>query len=109
MITIAHLGPSGTYTEQAALAYANWVQQETGQEAILSPCSSIAQTLKAVAQGKAEQAVVPVENSIEGTVAVTLDLLWQLDMNSNNPQQDSPLVLVVDDDSKMRMQLRQVM
>lgn len=79
MITIAHLGPSGTYTEQAALAYANWVQQETGQEAILSPCSSIAQTLKAVAQGKADQAVVPVENSIEGTVAVTLDLLWQLD------------------------------
>ncbi len=30
-------------------------------------------------------------------------------MNSNNPQQNSPLVLVVDDDSKMRMQLRQVM
>lgn len=30
-------------------------------------------------------------------------------MNSNNPQQNSPLVLVVDDDSKVRMQLRQVM
>lgn len=30
-------------------------------------------------------------------------------MKSNNPQQDSPLVLVVDDDSKIRMQLRQVM
>lgn len=30
-------------------------------------------------------------------------------MNSNNLQQDSPLVLVVDDDSKTRMQLRQVM
>ena len=79
MILIAHLGPPGTYTEQAALAYVNWVRQETGQEAILCPYSSIAQTLRAVAQGQADLAVVPVENSIEGSVAITLDTLWQLD------------------------------
>lgn len=78
-VSIAHLGPSGTYTEQAALAYANWLHQKTGQEALLCPYVSIAQTLRAVAQGKAELAVVPVENSIEGSVAITLDLLWQLD------------------------------
>lgn len=78
-VSIAHLGPSGTYTEQAALAYANWVQQETGQEAILHPYPSIALALKAVAQSQVELAVVPVENSIEGSVTVTLDLLWQLD------------------------------
>ena len=78
-VTIAHLGPSGTYTEQAALAYANWVQQETGQKAILHPYPSIALALKAVAQAQVDLAVVPVENSIEGSVTVTLDLLWQLD------------------------------
>lgn len=78
-VSIAHLGPPGTYAEQAALAYVNWVRQETGQEAILCPYPSIAQTLRAVDQGEVDLAVVPVENSIEGSVAVTLDTLWQLD------------------------------
>jgi len=79
MISIAHLGPSGTYTEQAALAYVNWVHQKTGQSAILCPYPNIAKTLRAVTEGQAELAVVPVENSIEGSVAITLDMLWQLD------------------------------
>lgn len=79
MISIAHLGPPGTYSEQAALAYVNWFAKHTGQEAILCPYPSIARTLRAVAQGEAELAVVPVENSIEGSVAITLDTLWQLD------------------------------
>ena len=78
-VSIAHLGPAGTYAEQAALAYVNWVRQETGQEAILCPYPSIAQTVRAVDQGEVDLAVVPVENSIEGSVAVTLDTLWQLD------------------------------
>jgi prephenate dehydratase len=78
-VSIAHLGPPGTYAEQAALAYVNWVRQETGQEAILCPYPSIAQTVRAVDQGEVDLAVVPVENSIEGSVAVTLDTLWQLD------------------------------
>ncbi|GAC1459601.1 MAG: prephenate dehydratase [Chamaesiphon sp.] len=77
-VSIAHLGPSGTYTEAAALAYANWLT-ETGQQALLCPYPSIAQTLRATAQGHANLAVVPVENSIEGSVAITLDTLWQLD------------------------------
>jgi len=78
-LSIAHLGPSGTNTEAAAMAYANWLSQ-TGQEAILCPYPSIAQTLRATAQGQAHLAVVPVENSIEGSVVITLDTLWQLDM-----------------------------
>lgn len=77
-ISIAHLGPSGTYAEAAALAYANWLSQ-MGQEALLCPYPSIAQSLRATAQGQAHLAVVPVENSIEGSVAMTLDTLWQLD------------------------------
>jgi prephenate dehydratase len=76
---IAHLGPPGTYTEQATLAYVDLVQQKSGVEAILCPYPNISQTLRAVAQGDAQLAVVPVENSIEGGVTMTLDTLWQLD------------------------------
>ena len=75
-VSIAHLGPSGTYTELAALAYVNSLERVSS---ILCPYPSIAQTLRAVAQSQAELAVVPVENSIEGSVAMTLDTLWQLD------------------------------
>jgi prephenate dehydratase len=78
-LSIAHLGPAGTYAEEAALTYANWLAEETGQTAQLCPCPSIAQTLYSTAGGKTEIAVVPVENSIEGGVTFTLDTLWQLE------------------------------
>ncbi|MBW4512617.1 MAG: prephenate dehydratase [Scytonematopsis contorta HA4267-MV1] len=78
-LSIAHLGPPGTYAEQAALFYVNWLAKNTGVEAILCPYPSIAQTLKAVASQQAQLAMVPVENSIEGGVTMTLDTLWQLD------------------------------
>lgn len=78
-ISIAHLGPPGTYTEAAALAYAQTLASETGSQPLLCSCPSIAQTIRSVDQGQAHLAVIPVENSIEGTVAVTLDSLWQLD------------------------------
>lgn len=78
-VSIAHLGPPGTYAEAAALAYAHTLASETGSQPLLCPCPSIAQTIRSVAQGQAHLAVIPVENSIEGSVAVTLDTLWQLD------------------------------
>lgn len=78
-LSLAYLGPNGTYTEMAATIYSQWLQRHTGKNTVLQPCSSIAQALKATAQGKAALAVVPVENSIEGSVTVTLDTLWQLD------------------------------
>lgn len=78
-VTIAHLGPVGTYAESAALACADWLRQTTGQSATLQPYPSIAQTIHAVAMGETDLAVVPVENSIEGSVTVTLDTLWQFD------------------------------
>lgn len=78
-LSIAHLGPTGTNAETAALAYADWLKQQTGQATTLCPYPSIAQTLQAVAQGDTALAVVPVENSIEGSVTTTLDTLWQLD------------------------------
>ncbi len=78
-ISIAHLGPPGTYAEQAAITYSNWLTQVTEEKAFLCPYSTIAQTLRAVSQGQSSLGVVPVENSIEGGVTVTLDTLWQLD------------------------------
>lgn len=78
-LSIAHLGPPGTYAEQATVLYINWLTQKTGIETILCPYPSIAQSLQAVAAGKTQLAVVPVENSIEGSVTMTMDALWQLD------------------------------
>ncbi|MDY6784693.1 MAG: prephenate dehydratase [Cyanobacteriota bacterium] len=78
-ISIACLGPPGTNAEAAALAYSHFLKNSTGEEALLCPYSNIAQTLRCVAQREADLAVVPVENSIGGSVAVALDTLWQLE------------------------------
>ncbi|MBD2096679.1 prephenate dehydratase [Trichocoleus sp. FACHB-591] len=78
-VSIAHLGPSGTNAETAALAFSHHLTQSTGQSTLLCPYSNIGQTLRAVAQGDTQMAVVPVENSIEGIVTITLDTLWQFD------------------------------
>jgi prephenate dehydratase len=80
-ISIAYLGPPGTYAEAAALAYIQTLVREagSGSEPLLCPYPSIAKTLQSVAQEQANLAVVPVENSIEGSVSITLDMLWQLD------------------------------
>ena len=78
-ISLAHLGPTGTNTETAALAYRNWLIETTGQKVRLCPCNTIAQTLHLVAQNEADLAVVPLENSIQGSVTITLDTLWELE------------------------------
>lgn len=76
-ISLAHLGPTGTNTETAALAYADWLATNKQQEVILCPYPSIAMTLQAVAKGDVDLAVVPIENSIEGSVTIVLDTLWR--------------------------------
>jgi prephenate dehydratase len=77
MLKIAHLGPTGTYTEAAALAYAQTAL--SGTDVCLQPYANIARTLQAVASGEAILGIVPVENSIEGSVTMTADTIWQLD------------------------------
>ena len=64
---IGYLGPEGTYTEQAARLYA--------PGADLTPYPSIRAVGTAVADGELDVGVVPIENSLEGSVTVTLDLL----------------------------------
>lgn len=76
--SIAYLGPPGTYAEVAALQWLDRLSQ-TDKDTALRSYPSIAQALKAAATEQAAWAVVPVENSIEGSVTMTLDSLWQLD------------------------------
>ena len=64
---LAFLGPYGTYTEEAALLY------DPGAD--LQPFPNITAVGTAVASGETEEGVVPIENSIEGSVNFTLDLL----------------------------------
>lgn len=76
---IAYLGPKGTYSEVATLHYAQYLYEKKGIKSELVPINSISQTLRTLAKGDVDVAVVPVENSIEGTVAITLDTLWELE------------------------------
>jgi prephenate dehydratase len=48
-------------------------------ELSLLPCHTIPQAIDAVTQGKCQLAIVPVENSIQGGVTMTLDTLWEKD------------------------------
>lgn len=69
---VAFLGPQGTFTEEALRASAERVVG-AGYEAVALP--TVHETVMAVQQGAADRAVVPIENSIEGGVAATLDTL----------------------------------
>jgi prephenate dehydratase len=64
----AFLGPRGTFSEEAALDFA-------GDDAELVAFNSFPALVSAVETGLASAAVLPIENSIEGAVSTTLDLL----------------------------------
>ncbi|CAN5718438.1 prephenate dehydratase [soil metagenome] len=66
---IGFLGPQGTFTEQALLTQADLADDE------LVPIESIPGVLAATAAGEVDLGFVAIENSIEGTVNVTLDTL----------------------------------
>ena len=70
---IAHLGPAGTYGEQATLAL---VELEGWGDVELLPCVGLRAVVERLADGDCSAAVVPVENSVEGGVTATLDALW---------------------------------
>ncbi|HEX4437537.1 MAG TPA: prephenate dehydratase [Solirubrobacteraceae bacterium] len=65
----AFLGPAGTFSEEALLAGAEPAAVEP------LPKPTIFETVMALRDGEAELAVVPIENSLEGSINVTLDLL----------------------------------
>jgi prephenate dehydratase len=67
-MAIAFLGPRGTFSEEAALIHA-------GKDADMVAVPGIPALVSAVETGLAEVAVLPIENSIEGPISTTLDLL----------------------------------
>jgi len=67
--SFAYLGPKGTFTESAFL------QMPIADGAELIPAESVREALNLVRSGKAFGALVPIENSVEGSVATTLDEL----------------------------------
>ena len=71
---IAFLGPVGTYGEQAAVRLCQLEQIEAPE---LLPQVGIRAVVKALAEGRCEAAVVPVENSVEGGVTACMDALWE--------------------------------
>jgi chorismate mutase/prephenate dehydratase len=67
-VRVAYLGPAGTYTHQAA-------SQQFGRMAEFMPTVTISEIFREVEGGRCAYGVVPVENSSEGVVSHTLDLL----------------------------------
>jgi prephenate dehydratase len=68
-IIVGYLGPHGTYSEEVAMCLYN------GDKVDFRTYSSIDMAIKAVESGEVTQCIVPIENSLEGSVNVTLDIL----------------------------------
>lgn len=67
-LAVAFLGPQGTFTQAAAVKH-------FGHAALTHACASIDEVFRQVEGGNADYAVVPVENSTEGAIGRTLDLM----------------------------------
>ena len=72
-ITVAYLGPKGTFSESATFKH-------FGHAAVGQPSPSIDEVFRSVESGAADFGVVPVENSTEGAVGRSLDLMPQTPM-----------------------------
>ncbi len=69
LLKVAYLGPRGTFTEEATRKFFNNVDAE------LIPITTISGVISMVERGHADMGVLPIENSVEGSVTTTLDLL----------------------------------
>ncbi|MBT3311860.1 MAG: prephenate dehydratase [Desulfobacterales bacterium] len=70
---VAYLGPEATFSHIAALNH-------FGHSALFAPKSNIGDIFNAVEKDSCHFGVVPVENSIEGSVNLTLDFLFESDL-----------------------------
>ncbi len=70
---VAVLGPIGSFSEEIALKL-------VGSRSPLKYCSKIEEVVRVVSEGKADYGIVPIENSINGTVIPTLDALMDYDV-----------------------------
>ena len=69
VIRVGFLGPHGTFAEEAVLTQPDLADQE------LQPRRSVPDVISAIERDEVDIGLVPIENSIEGTVTVTLDTL----------------------------------
>jgi len=67
-LRVSYLGPEATFAHAAAL-------KRFGSSVLFSPADSVAAVFLEVEKGDADYGVVPIENSLEGAVTYTLDLL----------------------------------
>lgn len=68
---IGYLGPVGTFSEDAGIIYL----KKINKTAKLIPYSTIHDVLYAVSHNKIDEGIVPIENSIEGTIGIVPDML----------------------------------
>lgn len=65
---LGYMGPAGTFSQQAALEWSDGKEE-------LKEFPTIASAIKAVDRGEIERCIVPIENSLNGSVTMTLDTL----------------------------------
>ncbi|MDA1278448.1 MAG: prephenate dehydratase [Chloroflexi bacterium] len=82
--TVAFLGPEGTYTDEASYLYA--------PDADRIPFASLALVTSALETGQVDEAVVPIENSLGGTVIEIVDFL----ITSKKAQINGEILLPID-------------
>ncbi len=69
-VVVAFQGEPGAYSEEAAFQY-------FGPAIHVKPCESVDDVFKAVEQGEASTGIVPIENSTEGSIARSYDMLLE--------------------------------
>lgn len=72
-VTVAFQGEVGAYSEEAAYRF-------FGQASRLKPCESLEDVFQAVERSEVQHGLVPVENSLEGSIPRTYDLLLDSDL-----------------------------
>ena len=75
MKTLGILGPKGTHSEEAAL----WLKKFSREDFKFEICADIFDVLTAVKEKRLDAGLVPVENSLEGSINITLDTLARSD------------------------------
>ena len=71
--SVAYLGPEGTFSYFAGMEF-------LGHAAEYRPCANFDEIFRHVQEGVCELGIIPLENSLQGTVGPNFDLLWQYDV-----------------------------
>ncbi len=72
-ISVAYLGPEGTFTQEAALKH-------FGHAISTLDCASISEIFQEVEKGNANYGIVPIENSSNGVIGASIDMLYSQDL-----------------------------